>query len=353
MTLLQFETTGEGGGQGYAYWAGLASVPGTPVFTGVSLQTTTELELAGGVPGQSGNGFIGGDGADGFVHFRWPVNLDGTNNIMPSVGEVKFSDLGKLGKSTNGSVSIGNYFAGSTFLPSGWVQGGSAPARFLMDGVTVSSKSITAFRSLYLEKTFTDVQTGFQSFDLPAYVTYVAVRLVGASGGGGGGDLSLIAGAGGRGLSVDGIYDGSSLGISSNKTVSYINGGAGQGGVKSVNGPFQVGGTGLFPGGNGGQAGTTGQSGQGGSGGGSTVVQIESLNGGQLLVAGGGGGGGGAARFVANAALRDGNSIGTGGTLSTTITVGSATAGDSPTGDAGGCGGGGGFGGQGGQYSTE
>jgi hypothetical protein len=98
----------------------------------------------------------------------------------------------------------------------------------------------------------------------------------------------------------------------------------------------------------------SGTSGAGGGGGAATVVEITNFANGQTayFIAGGGGGGGGAARLV-NSVTKNGNSIGTGGTLTTNLqlALSPGTSGDNyGPGDGGGCGGGGGGGGEGGRY---
>lgn len=365
-TLLSFESTGEGGGQGYAYWNGQPSVSGPHVFTGTALTTATEPEYAGGAGGQASNSYIGANGADGLVRLRWPLNAAGSVETVPSSGPIKFSEIGRLGRTAStGSISLGNYYQGSAFLPTGWVAGGTPPARFLGDGVTPAPKAISAYRDLYIDTSLTTPSESLTSFNLPAYVRYVAIRLVGGSGGGGGGDLTIVAGNGGAGLSVDGVCDFDDFDFSLVKNAGYRVGAAGQGGVKSTGtGIAEPGGNGYYSGGNGGTAGTTGSSGTGGSGGGASgVIFVPVFPPGsnpvlseRVFVAGGGGGGGGAGRLY-NSTTKDGNAIsitsGLGGTLTTneSLLINGTAGNNYGESDGGGCGGGGGAGGTGGIYT--
>jgi hypothetical protein len=354
------ESTGEGGGQGYAYWAGRASVTGPHIFTGSGLSTASESDFIGGIGGQASNSYVGSDGNNGLIRYRWPLNSSGVVNTIPSSGPIKFSDIAKLGRLPGqSSISLGNYYSGSDFLPTGRVLGGTPPTRFLPDGVTVAPKTISALRNLYIEGYSSD-PTDTSQITIPAYVRYIALRLVGASGGGGGGDGTIAAGSGGRPVSLDGVYDLNSVSIALNKTMNYQVGEKGVGGGKATLDSRGVGGiAGL--GGDGGKSGNSGQSGGGGGGGGYTRLAIAEVLG-IIFIAGGGGGGGGAGRLV-NAVNKDGNSIGIGGEIIPGSNFPGGTLSEDPTlirgndgqdygvGDGGGCGGGGGFFGQGGQYA--
>lgn len=339
----QFDSTGEGGGRGLAYWAGFSSVTTPSVFTGTPVGTGA----SGGAGGQASNLYVGSAGNDGSVRLRWPLNSGGTIDTVPSSGPIKFSDLGKLGRNDNqSSISMGNYFRGSIYLPTeGTV--GNPPNRF--NGDQIAPRPISAYRGVYID--LVRNSTPFLIYDIdfiPAYVRYVAIQVIGAGGGAGGGDASVIAGNGGAGLALDGLYDLNNLSFSVQKRIIIWIGQGGPGGTKTTGvGSSPTGGTGFAGGGQGGTAGTSGASGAGGAGGGSSAVRIfdPSTSVDAYFIAGGGGGGGGAGRFT-DPATKNGNTKNISDPVLTTNLSLMSIFGDPGdnygSGDGGGCGGGGG-----------
>ncbi len=185
----------------------------------------------------------------------------------------------------------------------------------------------------------TNIYTTATTWNVPAGVHSISIKVYGGGGGLGGQDCGAgcsNAAAGNAGYVVAdfavsagntiGIYPG---GTGTNGSNSVTNTGGGAGGVS----PYST----AYNGGKGGNAGASGSSGGGGGGGAASVVTINSVI---KIVAGGAGGGGGMAN-VANSGQPGTNTYVANGTSNT------GGNGTTPSGDGGGGGGGGG-----GQYGS-